>query len=96
MSKDVLHFEWDASKNRENIAKHGVSFKEAEEAFDDKYRIVAIDHSHSTPAEMRYYCFARTQRGIITVRFTWRNNAIRIIGAGYWREGKKEYGKKNC
>jgi uncharacterized DUF497 family protein len=95
MPKEVMQFEWDAAKNRQNIAKHGVSFNEAEEAFDDEHRIVAIDHSHSTSSETRYYCFARTRRGIITVRFTWRNGNIRIIGAGYWRGGKKEYDKKN-
>lgn len=27
----------------------------------------------------------------MTVRFTYRNNKIRIIGAGYWRQGKKVY-----
>jgi hypothetical protein len=33
--------------------------------------------------------------GIITVRFTFRNNTIRIFGAGYWRKGKKTYEEKN-
>ena len=33
--------------------------------------------------------------GIVTVRFTVRNNKIRIIGAGYWRKGKKIYEKEN-
>ncbi len=26
---------------------------------------------------------------VMTVRFTYRNELIRIIGAGYWRKGKK-------
>ncbi len=29
----------------------------------------------------------------MTVRFTYRENVIRIIGAGYWRRGKKIYEK---
>lgn len=33
--------------------------------------------------------------GIMTVRFTYRNNKIRIIGAGYWRKGKKLYEEEN-
>jgi hypothetical protein len=33
--------------------------------------------------------------GILTVRFTWRNQTIRIFGAGYWRKGKKLYEKEN-
>jgi uncharacterized DUF497 family protein len=32
--------------------------------------------------------------GIITVRFTMRNESIRIIGAGYWREGRYKYEQK--
>lgn len=28
---------------------------------------------------------------IVTVRFTQRGDAIRMIGAGYWRKGKKAY-----
>ena len=32
--------------------------------------------------------------GIITVRFTMRNENIRIIGAGYWREGRDKYEQK--
>jgi uncharacterized protein len=31
-------------------------------------------------------------RGVLTVRFTYRRGGtIRIIGAGYWRKGKKIY-----
>ncbi|MDD5422490.1 MAG: BrnT family toxin, partial [Candidatus Omnitrophica bacterium] len=30
---------------------------------------------------------------IVTVRFTRRGNKIRIIGAGYWRKGRKYYEK---
>ena len=33
--------------------------------------------------------------GILTVRFTYRGETIRIIGAGYWRKGKKIYEEKN-
>lgn len=32
---------------------------------------------------------------ILTVRFIYRENNIRIIGAGYWRKGKKIYEEKN-
>jgi hypothetical protein len=31
----------------------------------------------------------------MTVRFTWRAGRIRIIGAGYWRKGKKIYEQQN-
>jgi uncharacterized protein len=32
---------------------------------------------------------------VMTVRFTIRKQNIRIIGAAFWREGKKEYEKQN-
>jgi hypothetical protein len=27
----------------------------------------------------------------MTVRFTWRDGVLRIIGAGYWRAGRELY-----
>lgn len=30
----------------------------------------------------------------MTVRFTYRQNRIRIIGAGYWRKGRDVYEKE--
>ncbi|HDR15547.1 MAG TPA: BrnT family toxin, partial [Desulfobacteraceae bacterium] len=36
------NFEWDDSKNRENIAKHGVSFHEAQQAFGDEKRVILV------------------------------------------------------
>lgn len=44
---------------------------------------------------MRYYCFGKVGDDIITVRFTYRNNIIRIFGAGYWRKGKAIYAHEN-
>ena len=81
-------FEWDEDKNRENNKKHAVSFEIAQYAFIDDKRVIAKDLKHSKK-EKRYYCFGRVRNGILTVRFTCRNNRIRIIGAGFWRKGKK-------
>jgi hypothetical protein len=87
-------FEWDAIKNKINQEKHGISFEEAQYAFNDEKRIIAKDLEHSS-TEDRYYCFGRINENIVTVRFTYRNNKIRIIGAGYWRKGKLIYEKEN-
>jgi uncharacterized protein len=52
-----------------------------------------MKHSYS---EKRYYCFGKVGGDeVLTVRFTYRKNVIRIIGAGYWRKGKKVYEEKN-
>ena len=86
--------EWDASKDKQNQDKHGVSFEFAQYAFADPNRVIAEDLSHSQK-EKRFYCFGKVGDGIITVRFTFRGNVIRIIGAGYWRKGRKLYENEN-
>ncbi len=88
------NFEWDADKDRQNQIKHGVSFAIAQLAFLDEKRIILEDVSHSEN-EKRYYCLGSVSEGILTVRFTYRNETIRIIGAGYWRKGKKIYEEEN-
>jgi hypothetical protein len=55
-------FEWDESKNSENLAKHGVSFYEAQFAFLDNRRVIAKDHSHSK-LEGRFHCFGANKDG---------------------------------
>jgi uncharacterized DUF497 family protein len=90
-----MEFEWDANKNTENIIKHGVSFYEAQDAFFDKRRVIALDTKHSSDREKRYFCFEKVNNVIITVRFTMRFDKIRIIGAGCWREGRIKYEEKN-
>lgn len=88
---DNIAFEWDDNKNQINQEKHGVSFEVAQIAFDDPYRILTPDLSHSEN-EQRYYCFGMIEElGVLSVRFTYRNNKIRIIGAGFWRDGKARY-----
>ena len=90
MSKTM--FEWDDGKDKENQHKHGVPFSDAQHVFSDSKRVIAQDLSHSK-TEVRFYCFGKVGDGIMTVRFTYRNDVIRIIGAGYWRKGKKIYEK---
>lgn len=91
-----MDFEWDEIKDLQNQNKHGVSFDEARCAFFDENRVIAEDLSHSQN-ENRHYCFGLNEKrnGILTVRFTYRTGCIRIIGAGYWRKGKKIYEQSN-
>jgi uncharacterized DUF497 family protein len=71
-----------------------VGFEEAQAAFFDPNRVIAEDLSHSS-REQRYFCFGEVDGGVMTVRFTWRDDRIRIFGAGYWRKGKKIYEQEN-
>ena len=90
----LAKFEWDEKKSKENQEKHGLSFEIAQYVFADPDRVIAEDLSHSDK-EKRYYCFGKVNDGVITVRFTYRKNIIRIFGAEYWRKGKKIYEDKN-
>jgi uncharacterized DUF497 family protein len=84
-------FIWDEEKNKVNQAEKFVSFEEAKEAFSDPDRCIFPDKAHSTKAEKRYFCIGEIERGVVTVRFTYRGNKIRIYGAGFWREGYRKY-----
>ena len=89
-----MQFEWDEAKDLANQEKHKVSFTEAQEAFFDADRLIIKDDKHSSTEE-RYFCIGKTGAGILTVRFTMRGASIRLIGAGYWREGRSRYEKEN-
>ena len=89
-----INFEWDEEKNRENLEKHKVSFVKGQHAFLDPHRVIVEDMAHSSE-EDRYYCIGQVDEGILTVRFTFRGNTIRIYGAGYWRKGRKIYENQN-
>lgn len=90
----MTRFEWDTNKDLENQQKHGVAFAKAQYAFADPQRVIAEDVTHSEQ-EQRCYCFGKVGGGILTVRFTYREGVIPIIGAGYWRKGKVTYEQKN-
>ncbi len=79
---------------RINKRKHHLSFEQAQYAFADPRRVIARDIEHSRNEE-RFYCFGKVGGDIVTVRFTYRSERIRIIGAGYWRRGKEIYEKEN-
>ncbi len=81
-------FEWDDTKDAFNRVKHGVGFTEGQHAFLDPQRVIAVDEAHGA-AEPRYFCLG------MTVRFTVRGNTIRLIGAGYWRKGRRAYESEN-
>ncbi|MCL2403630.1 MAG: BrnT family toxin [Coriobacteriia bacterium] len=90
MYTNKYRFEWDESKEQINLAKHGISFKDAQQAFYDEDCILKEDLRHSG-IEKRYYCLGHVKGKVATVRFTVRRGRIRIIGAGYWRKGRSHY-----
>jgi uncharacterized protein len=87
VASDDAGFEWDFDEDAENQRKHGVSFSLAERAFLNPRRVIARDVAHSE-SEERLYCFGPVGEGVLTVRFTYRPGAIRIIGAGLLAQGR--------
>ena len=89
-----IHFEWDEGKNALNQFKHAVSFEEAQRAFADPRHVIETDSAHSS-GESRFFCYGIVDGEILTVRFTWRGDAVRIFGAGFWRKGRRAYETEN-
>jgi len=81
-------FGWDSNKSRANCEKHGIDFRAAQFSFGDTKKVIALDTKHSTKDEKRYFCYGMIGDRVLTVRFTWRADKIRIFGAGFWREGR--------
>lgn len=93
-----MRFTWDPRKEAANVAKHGVPFPEAQQAFDDPEAIVAFDAAHSPRGrhELRWWLLGKVGGRVMLVRYTHRpHGVIRIIGAGYWEIGARIYEEKN-
>lgn len=77
----MLVFEWDPEKARENEQKHGVTFLEASEVFDDDHSSSVLDPDHSVDEE-RYLIFGISKQGKhLVVSYTERGERIRLISA---------------
>lgn len=78
-------FEWDHQKNLLNQTKHGVSFEEAKEVFDDPSQLSILDHRYSY-FEERWITIGRTKRTkLLVIAHLFFNESgeevIRIISA---------------
>ncbi len=78
-----VEFEWDERKYEINKLKHGVSFNEAVEAFDDPAALLLPDVRHSSAHEKREILIGRVVHGILIVVYTIRQpgHRVRIISA---------------
>jgi uncharacterized protein len=78
-----VQFQWDETKNKENIRKHGVSFEEASTIFERFPLEVFFDPDHSEKEE-RYIAFGFSQSGRVLMVVHCENpkgTLIRIISA---------------
>ena len=80
-----MQFDWDPLKAKSTAQKHGFTFEDAQEAFDDPY---GLESNQFRNNEERFLLLARLQSRIAVVVYTERETpsgelAIRIISARY-------------
>ena len=76
-----MNFEWDEAKAGTNQKKHGISFTEASEVFNDDFSSCVSDPDHSYEEE-RYLLFGVSSKSnYLVVSFTEKEDSIRIISA---------------
>jgi uncharacterized protein len=73
-------FEWDDSKAASNMAKHGVRFEFARDVFNDIFAVEQINESERYD-EVRFLIIGMVGDQLLTVAYTMRGSAIRIISA---------------
>lgn len=71
-------FEWDERKAAENYAKHGVSFEQAREAFDDPFAIDFVDDREDY-GEDRLILLGMVESRLLVIAHTLREDKVRII-----------------
>ena len=78
-----LQFEWDESKSRLNLRKHGVSFEEAQSTFYDENALLIDDPDHSERAERFILLGISSAARTLVVSHCYRasGGTIRIISA---------------
>lgn len=64
-----LGFEWDESKAKSNLTKHGATFEEAATVFGDPLSLTIPDPAHSQ-VEARFVIIGRSYRGKLRVLST--------------------------
>ena len=87
-----LSFEWDDDKNVENIRKHGVSFGEAQTAFQDECAPYYFDPDHSREEDRYLLIGLSSSQRILIVSHCYRDGdmKIRIISARKANENEKK------
>lgn len=72
-------FEWDKSKNKKNVLKHGIAFADTFAVFEDSNAVTIEDDRAD---EQRFITIGMDGFGrILVVVYTWRVDNIRIISA---------------
>lgn len=74
-----MDFEWDSSKERVNLRKHGIDFRTAARIFLDPY-MIGFDDVHAS-GELRFNAIGLVDDRMLFVTYTMRGDMVRIISA---------------
>lgn len=74
-------FEWDSDKNEMNIKKHGLSFEEILDVFDDPCFVERVDFEHSTLDEERLVGLGMLNGFVIITTVYTERGKTRIISS---------------
>ena len=87
-----MRFDWDPEKASSNLAKHGISFEEATQVFDDPLFLTFADLDHSFQERRFIIMGERVDGRLLVVSYTDRNQQTRLISARYaTRQERKTY-----
>ena len=87
-------FEWDQARTGKTKKSTGWLSRWRNSLLPIQARHRRKTSTHSS-TEKRHYCFGWVGGAILRIRFTYRDDVIRIYGAGYWRKGKQIYEREN-
>ncbi len=81
-----MRFEFDASKSKANLAKHGIDFEMAQELWRDAEGLLVPSRRSREPRKL---LMARREGKLWTAIFTERGEATRIISARRSRDNER-------
>jgi uncharacterized DUF497 family protein len=83
----MMNFEFDASKSKANLEKHGIDFLEAQHLWEDEDR---LEITARTEDEPRYVLIAALGQKLWSAFFTYRKERIRLISVRRARKEERE------
>ena len=84
-----MRFVWDAAKRRENLAKHGIDFREAPEVFDGPM-LVALDNREDYGEDRFIGLGSIKSRVVVIVYSEPEENTVRVISLRKANKNERE------
>ena len=90
MSRRMLQFEWDETKNKRNREKHRIWFEEATSVFDDPAGRLFLDETHSEEEDRFILLGMSSEARLLVVVHCERksDSVVRIISARKANKGE--------